>query len=411
MDRTKPQLSDAKRGFTGRLFLGPLACLIFLVPSIAFSATYYTAKTGGNGNTCAQAQNESTPKLTIAGGIGCLSAGDTLVVKSGIYNESLNSTPSGTSWANATTIRANPGDTVRLAPTSGSAPRAATFGSGKQYIIVDGFEVNSGNLHDGFKIEGTSHHIRIQNCEIWGATYMGIMDATGASTTRTSNLEILNNIIHDNGGTGSTQRHGIYITSQGNRIWGNTVYRNSAYGIQLWNASGTVSNNDIQYNKSYDNRLRSGYVWRGSNNLFANNLGWDNGIDGMVHSGGSNNKIYNNTMYSNNGNGISAGGSDLVRNNICFANGASQIAGGTRSNNLTSNPSFMNAGADDFHLQSGSAARDAGATLAEVTNDFDKVPRPQGGGVEIGAFEYTGQSAPPPPVASTPLAPSGFAAL
>ena len=34
--------------------------------------TYYVAKTGSNSNSCTQAQNQSTPKLTISAGISCL---------------------------------------------------------------------------------------------------------------------------------------------------------------------------------------------------------------------------------------------------------------------------------------------------------------------------------------------------
>lgn len=41
----------------------------------------------------------------------------------------------------------------------------------------------------------------------------------------------------------------------------------------------------------------------------------------------------------------------------------------------------------DFHLQPGSPAIDAGADLVEVSEDYDHVPRPQGLGRDIGAYE------------------------
>ena len=34
-----------------------------------YGKTYYVAKTGSDSNSCAQAQNQSTPKLTIAAGL------------------------------------------------------------------------------------------------------------------------------------------------------------------------------------------------------------------------------------------------------------------------------------------------------------------------------------------------------
>ena len=47
--------------------------------------------------------------------------------------------------------------------------------------------------------------------------------------------------------------------------------------------------------------------------------------------------------------------------------------------------------ATDYHLQAGSPAIDAGATVA-VTDDFDGNPRPQGQAYDIGAFEWSSDS-------------------
>src|SRR5262245_39434878 len=56
---------------------------------VAHAATYYVAKGGNDSNTCAQAQSTSTAKLTIAGGLKCLVAGDTLFVRAGNYDEGI----------------------------------------------------------------------------------------------------------------------------------------------------------------------------------------------------------------------------------------------------------------------------------------------------------------------------------
>ena len=53
---------------TERFFLLILAILVS--GSQAFAATYYVSTTGNNTNTCTQAQSLSTPKRTIAAGIG-----------------------------------------------------------------------------------------------------------------------------------------------------------------------------------------------------------------------------------------------------------------------------------------------------------------------------------------------------
>src|SRR5262249_32596853 len=72
-----------------------------MFPVLAHAATYYVAKTGSDTNSCSSAQSQSTPKLTINAGAGCLSSGDTLIVKAGVYAEVLN-IPYGTSVPDGT---------------------------------------------------------------------------------------------------------------------------------------------------------------------------------------------------------------------------------------------------------------------------------------------------------------------
>ncbi len=54
-------------------------------------------------------------------------------------------------------------------------------------------------------------------------------------------------------------------------------------------------------------------------------------------------------------------------------------------------PKFANAAGDDFHLKLASPAVDAGLALPQVDLDFDRVHRPQLGGWDIGAFEFRPQ--------------------
>jgi hypothetical protein len=54
---------------------------------------------------------------------------------------------------------------------------------------------------------------------------------------------------------------------------------------------------------------------------------------------------------------------------------------------------FADVGADDFHLSAGSPAIDAGTSLFAPATDREGNPRPQGGGIDVGAFE---RAAPPP---------------
>lgn len=57
-------------------------------------------------------------------------------------------------------------------------------------------------------------------------------------------------------------------------------------------------------------------------------------------------------------------------------------------NNLfTDTPGFVNAAGGDFHLTGGSAALNAGVATVDVREDMNRTARPQGAGIDIGAFE------------------------
>ncbi len=94
-----------------------LVMFFVMCPVLAHGATYYVATTGSDSTSCANAQSQSTPKLTINAGIGCLSSGDTLIVKAGIYNEIIpDNIPSGTAGT-PTTVKSEGrgiGVTLRL---------------------------------------------------------------------------------------------------------------------------------------------------------------------------------------------------------------------------------------------------------------------------------------------------------
>jgi hypothetical protein len=51
---------------------------------------------------------------------------------------------------------------------------------------------------------------------------------------------------------------------------------------------------------------------------------------------------------------------------------------------------FLDPAANDYHLRADAPARDAGVTLADVTEDLEGTPRPGGPASDIGAFEIAG---------------------
>lgn len=400
----------------------PLVLVRWLVTGLLFvamaraasAATYYVAASGGDdARSCQTAQNIAMPKNTIASGLPCLGAGDTLYLRSGTYAEQINSNsytiPTGTSWSNAVTIAAYPSETVTLAPTSGTEVIAFAH-SYIQYVILDNLIINATGRTNGVAIVNGGHHIRVQNGEIKNATSQGVF----SDGPPTDSLEFINLSVHNNG-TNSGD-HNFYLGSTNSIVDGCTIYLAAGYGIQLYNGSCSdntcTSGTIIRKNRIYQNQQAvngSGgiVIAHGKDILIYNNLIYNNpnGIDVANYGLPDNIQIYNNTITSNTNYGILifSGVTDtIIQNNIVY-NSISNIddsgTGTVISFNLTTDPSFVNAGAADFHLQSSSNAINAGTTIATVTVDFDSIARPQGAAYDIGAYEFT--NAPPSTATAT----------
>ena len=128
-------------------------------PTITSGATYWVAKTGSDSNSCSQAQSQSTPRLTINGGLKCLAGGDTLYILSGTYNEKIESragtpsVPSGTSWTNMTTISAAPGSELKVILRPDSADHVVYLLGTHRYINFNGL-VLDGSDHVLYRNQG-----------------------------------------------------------------------------------------------------------------------------------------------------------------------------------------------------------------------------------------------------------------
>jgi hypothetical protein len=332
--------------------------LLLLVPASGWTATYYVGTTGNDNNSCSAAQNIGTPKHTIGNARNCLSAGDTLYVRGGTYQESnIGGWPGGISWASPVTIKAYPGDAaaILLSP-SGAVAAVGLQQTSEQYIIFDSL-VFDGNNKTGGTVYVTgypgpvgAHHIRFLNCEFRNS-------GGEISVSHTHHNEWIGGSIHDND-TADGLRHGIYLSTEStdNLVDGMSIYNNLGYGIHVFTYDGSSRNNIFRNNFVYNNGTgvgQCGILYAGgSDGLVYNNVVYENGGGGICigHATSSSNiGVYNNTVAGNAGGSgfpglyIASGTGNIVRNNIVWDNGTADytdLASGTVAdhNLLTSSP-------------------------------------------------------------------------
>ncbi|MEZ4273590.1 MAG: right-handed parallel beta-helix repeat-containing protein, partial [Myxococcota bacterium] len=396
---------------------------LFIVPALCGATTYYVSTSGNDAN---PGTALNAPFRTLKFSLAKLSAGDTLYMRGGTYNEIIESHnganfPSGTSWSNPVTITPYQQEQVTLYGRM-SIGRENPL---TQYLIFDGisFDGKGAIPYDAVSINGGSHHIRFINGEVKNSVSTAGLSANhhnDANPGAPSFIEIINMDIHHNGLDASyytevhraAHRHGLYLAISGILVEGSRIHDNGGCGIHQ-NTSQRIKDTIYRNNRIWNNGT-CGVIITGSDNaLVSNNVVWGNttGIAVSSIKDPKGPKVYNNTVYGNSYQGINVsqplwgnnGPFDtLVYNNISYNNLQDLFDGGintTQGNNLLGiNPFFVDAGNRDFHLTSQSPARDAGRTLDEVKTDIDGRLRSKDGVYDIGAYEFGDGEITPPPV-------------
>jgi hypothetical protein len=254
------------------------------------------------------------------------------------------------------------------------------------WITVEGFEVQNG--WDGIKFYN-AHHIVLRGNYIHDNSNQGIL-GNGHHVRIEGNTIARNGFKRDN--EKSNLEHGIYATGTHITIVNNRIHSNKAYGIQ-------VAGYDFDPAKHAGPEFAGARHWLISHNTIAfqqNRAGivvWQSDATDCVIQ---NNILYRNAVKLGRGScqGIDflSGGGHVVRNNIMFGPDRVMIAKSSgdysASDNREADPLFVDPDRFDFRLRRGSPAIDAGTAEASVGTDLDGTARPQGGGYDIGAYEY-----------------------
>jgi len=359
----------------------------------AGAPTYYVSTTGSDSNDGSVAH----PWRTIRHAAAMAQAGMTIHVAPGTYNEHVVSTVSGTSSDRIVFIS----DTKWAAKLVGlgctavgpaySCPSGynSTWWNRGDYVDIRGFDITGdghiGIQNDAANVQELDNHIHNITgpgaCIGYTGGIAGI-DNTNANNPGSGlkNNNVIGNWVHDIGWDGTHfcggGGHGVYQASPGGKVQNNLLYRGSGQGVTMWHyATNIVITNNTIF------RFGDGIVIGAdpSTGVYADYCIVNNNIVRAV----------TNTAIAEMG---GVGTHNTVSNNLTYQNRVDYtLAGRSPNNPIQSDPLFVNwlvLGNGDYHLSSDSPAIDAGTDFGAPQNDFDDVPRPQDGSIDIGAYEY-----------------------
>lgn len=397
------------------------------LPVLGWAHTFYVSPTGADESSCAEATLLESPKRTIAAAMKCLThAGETIALREGIYPEPLSWTtadhpfPSGLSWDDPIMIQAYQDELVVLHPGQGTAGIYVADPEIK-FIHVKGLHIDATGLDTGVYVQ-SSHHVRLSNLTISGATGVGVHVLTPRSSVPNAPQVWLDGLeIHHNGKAGVVvegagvvlkdsqihENHGGGLIVNGSsvnqvlsplRIWNNRIWGNGTpeqgWGIHVTGGVPTILYGNVV------NRQAQGIRLSGQGTI--KHLVVHNTLVGPGHEGLSVTELLEGVR---------------ILNNICVGYernwAVEESINNEVSRNIHERPGFVDAVQGDLHLRLDSSAVDAGLVVHELLayvddqdlRDVEGHPRPMGLGWDIGAFEREPGPVAPPQAAflATPL--------
>ncbi|MBA3391100.1 MAG: right-handed parallel beta-helix repeat-containing protein, partial [Deltaproteobacteria bacterium] len=402
-----------------------VSAAMLLLVDVARAGTWHVATTGND----TAAGSVTAPWRTIQRASNAVAPGDTVIIHAGTY---LGFTV-GAAGTEAQPIAFVADGVVRI-DGAATLDRDAVHIESASWIRIEGLTVT------GAKRAGISamecDHITVRG---------NVTDANARWGVFSSFCDDL--VIENNQTSRSGTEHGIYVSNSGDRpvIRGNTIFGNGMCGIHMngdisVGGDGVISGAIVERNRIYDNGKLGGSAINGDgvrdavirNNVLDNNHA--SGISLYQIDGGApsnNNQVINNTVRmasdarwavniqdgsSNNVlrnnillhasptrgavdacatciNGMSSDGNAVVGRFsvggtfVDLAGWRSRTGGDATSFVATDAELFTDATAGDLTLKAGSPAIDRGAATGAPATDIAGIARPQGLGIDIGAYE------------------------
>lgn len=265
---------------------------------------------------------------------------------------------------------------------------------------------------EGFYIGNTNYTSTVTDCS--GASivvpvqvirnvrvYNNVFDTTGWDgiqvATAPEGVEIFNNTVRNFGYINkSSQQAGILLGGRSNgKVYNNIIMNGTGNGIQVFGQGVNYIYNNLVVNSGtslQDGMIFDDRPYAGDPGLSVrayNNTVVKTGRDG-IRMMNSNNTVAPGSQFVNNL--VIAPGS-IGTNSKPYVNFPTTI-GASESNNVNLSTAaaanFANLAAHDYHLTATSPALNAGAAITSFgfNFDLDKVARPSGNAVDVGAYEF-----------------------
>jgi hypothetical protein len=419
-----------------------LACLVLIgamsLPTSAkpAAATYYVDR----GHPQASDSNpgtEALPWLTIQHAAQVAVAGDTIIVKAGVYPERVTPPHSGlagqlitfkasprrsvTMWGfytvNANYLRIEGFNITTDASLTGWTDLYGVFVHSDHVEVVDNYFYNlhstaiQGYWHEPFPqaayiADNTIYHSQM-GLGITGADWIVERNEVdrlfqyGSGDCDYSRFFGDNHIIRYNffHGTNFSEIGSAHVdcfqtfTNNGEHAYnilfeGNTCY-DFHQALMAENIMGTPTSHFTFRNNLFAHGGAWGLcVYDIPNITVENNTFADIQYHGAGFQGSSTGNIVRNNIFYDTGTSYwTANGGQLTGDyNLIFAAQNPSVSGA--HNLLNVDPLFVDFSHNDYRLRSTSPAIDNGLSLAQVSVDHDRISRPQGSGWDIGAFEF-----------------------
>ncbi|MFN8640512.1 MAG: right-handed parallel beta-helix repeat-containing protein [Candidatus Binatia bacterium] len=435
-----------------------IGLVALLLASAARAATYYVATTGNDAN----AGSQAAPWRTLQKAGDVAAAGDDVVVLPGAY---AGSRPRHSGTVQAPVRFLAQAGVVVNAPGAANSNGDNIWVRDVDYVVIDGFE-STAAPRAGIAVQGepdaNAAGVVVRRCVChhnsrWGI-FTGFARDLVLEDNETSYSAIEHGIYVSNSGDRPTVRRnhahhnnasGIQLNADPSQMGpdpndpqGDGVITGALVEANLIHDNGSAGGAAINLASVRSSVIRNNLLYA---NLASGIAGWDDGDGSAV--GTRDNRLLGNTIVQPSGSRfaislLNGSTGNLIADNILLhlgtrgsvsADPSSQVGLVSDYNAVvdrfsddaafltlaqwrglgfdahslvaTAASLFVNAEGNDYHLSATSPARDAGLAHVDLPVDRDGVTRPQGAGVDLGAYERAAATSPTPTPTGTPPPP------